>query len=52
MDNFHQITARLPSVLAEQMEWLPASVTSAVEEIRLRCGQYICIQGGNSEKIH
>lgn len=51
MDNFHQITARLPSVLAEQMEWLPASVTSAVEEIRLRCGQYICIQGGNSEKI-
>ena len=54
MDNteaFRQILAKLPHSVRDELEILPQSVLSETEEIRLRCGQHVRIQGKRWEKI-
>ena len=54
MDNteaFRQILSRLPQSVKEELEILPQSVISETEEIRLRCGQNVRLQGHGRDKI-
>lgn len=53
MDNtsFRQIISKLPQGVKDEMEVLPQSVISEVEEIRMRCGQHVRLQGNRCEKI-
>ena len=37
MDTFREILGRLPSSIGQELEVLPDSVVSQIEEIRLRC---------------
>ena len=53
MDNtaFRQILGKLPQGVKDELEMLPQSVVSEVEEIRMRCGQHVRLQGNHCEKI-
>jgi hypothetical protein len=53
MDNtaFRQILSKLPQGVKDELEMLPQSVISEVEEIRMRCGQHVRLQGNRCEKI-
>lgn len=51
MDNFREILSRLPSSVRQELEALPNSLISEIEEIRLRCGQHVRLQTSSGEKI-
>lgn len=54
MDNtaaFRQILGKLPQAVKDELELLPQSVICEVEEIRMRCGQHVRLQGRTCEKI-
>lgn len=51
MNNFSEILSKLPKVISHELSLLPASVTSQLEEIRLRCGQKTSILYGNQERL-
>lgn len=54
MDNtaaFRQILGKLPQAVKDELELLPQSVINEVEEIRMRCGQHVRLQGAGCEKI-
>lgn len=51
MDTFREILIRLPSSIRQELEVLPNSVVSEIEEIRLRCGQNVRLQSGSMERI-
>jgi len=48
---FRQIMGKLPQSVKEEMELLPQSVINEIEEIRMRCGQHVRLQGQGCEKI-
>jgi len=54
MDNtevFRQILGKLPQSVKDELELLPQSVITEIEEIRMRCGQHVRLQGPGCEKI-
>lgn len=51
MDTFREILIRLPLSIRQELEVLPNSVVSEIEEIRLRCGQNVRLQSGSLERI-
>ena len=51
MDTFREILGRLPSSIGQELEVLPDSVVSQIEEIRLRCGQSVRLQSKNTDRI-
>ena len=51
MNNFREILSRIPLCVAKELEVLPDSVISKLEEIRLRCGQPIILGCSDKEKI-
>ena len=50
MNNFDEILKKLPTSISEDLNALPASVISEVEEVRLRCGRNIRLKSHFFEK--
>lgn len=50
-DSFGQIINKLPQIIRDDLEILPQHIIDETEEIRLRCGQNIRIQGLSGDRI-
>lgn len=51
MHEFHKITSMLPKDYREPVKQLPENLLLHVEEIRLICGQRICLRGNGIERF-
>ena len=51
MNNLKKILKKIPENIVEELEVLPQSTISQLEEIRLICGQPIRISYGRAEKF-
>lgn len=51
MNTFREILSKLPSSVRQELEVLPDSIVSSVEEIRLRSDQNVRLQCGDKVKI-
>lgn len=51
MEHFKEILERLPTNISFELENLPDSIVCELEEIRLRCGQRVCLLYSGGEKF-